>query len=180
MPDSVDQRTAGGGQAGGTAGAASGGELGRFDKASAGLAPIARDVEAAKGNAQSGILRMDEDSARDLLASLAKIQAKVHKLIGKDGGDLTEPLRFGDSFVAHALSKRLEGAASGGTRAAIPVLKEFSDVLEDLELTVRTAAGLYVAQDEDAQDRLQRVLGKFGLEEFAAPEESADTPEGVK
>lgn len=132
-------------------------------EASAGLIPVARDVEAVKGQAESGALRMSEEAARTLLASITGIRAKVHQMITGEV-EWDGSLRFGSSFVATAVSKRLEGAASGTTAAAIPVLKQFDEVLEDLELTVRAAAGMYIEADEDAMDKLKKASHRLGIE----------------
>ncbi|OZM73268.1 hypothetical protein CFN78_10420 [Amycolatopsis antarctica] len=126
--------------------------------AAASLTPVARDVAVVRERAGTGALRMSEEAAHDLLAELATLRAAVHRMIGR-GGDLDTPLHFGDSFVAHTLSRKLRGAAAGGAGAAIPVLEQFGDVLTDLEVTVRTAAGLYQAAECEAGDRLARAAG---------------------
>ena len=45
-----------------------------------------------------------------------------------------------------------------------PVLRTFHQVLEDLEATVRFAAGMYQTADDETVEALKRAAGQFGVE----------------
>jgi len=104
----------------------------------------------------SGQLRLAEDTAHELITTLDRINSAVREMIQRSG-EIDVPLRLGDNLVGRAMGERLRAAANGGTAAAIPVLEQFADELDDLETTVRRAAGLYRAADEEAHDTVQRV-----------------------
>ncbi|WP_199430866.1 hypothetical protein [Qaidamihabitans albus] len=125
--------------------------------AAAALAPVAKELEVVHERVRTGDLRLDEDAARRLLASIAAVQARVHNLIADSGEGIDRPLRLGDNFVAQAMSERLRAAASGGPDAAIPVLEEFSDQLEMFESIVRRAAGILADTDEEAGELIARA-----------------------
>lgn len=125
--------------------------------ASAGLANVAEDLDTVRESAGSGNLRMDEDYARHLLAALADVESRVQRMILRSS-DLDVRLRLGDNVVGQAMSERLRGAASGGAGAAIPVLEDFAEMVQGLEATVRKAAGLYRATEDEAQQRILDVM----------------------
>lgn len=124
--------------------------------AAAALAPVAQDLDTVDEQVRSGQLRLDEGTARRLLASVAAVQSRVHELIADTGQRVDRPLRLGDNVIGRTMGERLRQAASGGTDAALPVLEEFSGQLEKLELIVRRAAGLIVAADEEASELLRQ------------------------
>lgn len=125
--------------------------------AAASLAPVSEDLDAVHERIRTGQLRLDEEAAHRLLASLAAMQARVHTLIADGKEQIGRPLRFGDNFVGEAMSERLRGAAFGTADAAIPVLEQFSGQLEKLESIVRRAAGLTTEFDLETRDRLRSI-----------------------
>ncbi|MEU6641273.1 hypothetical protein ABZ863_01855 [Saccharomonospora sp. NPDC046836] len=125
--------------------------------AAAALAPVAKDLEVVGEQVRAGDLRLDEEAAHRLLASLTAVQSRVHALIADSADRIDRPLLLGDNFVAETMSERLRGAASGGADAAIPVLEEFSGQLDRLADIVRRAAGLLTETDDAAGERLSRL-----------------------
>lgn len=152
---------------GGSDGPSNAGRLGPMAGATAGLVEVSGEVRRMRDSIASGGLRMDAEAAHKLLASLADTQAGVQRMIVRASSDLDQRLRLGDNPIGHTMSERFRGAASGGRRAARPVLEDFAKLLEELEQTVRKAAGLYVAADDDAVDR----LGKAAHGDDARPSE---------
>ncbi|WP_020668802.1 hypothetical protein [Amycolatopsis nigrescens] len=131
---------------------------------SAGLAPVAAGMAVVRHNAQSGALRLEEGAAQDLLEALHEAKLKVATLVD-ESAELDVPLRLGDNFVGQTMSGRLQEAASGGTDAALPVLDQFRQMLADLELTVRAAAGLYQTADDQALQDIKRAAENVGMTE---------------
>jgi len=128
------------------------------------LAPVAGNVDEAKRQALAGMLRIDVDVAKVLLRQLAELRLRAADLV-RDCADLDTPLRFGDNWVGQIMSRRLRTVAVGQHGGVTPVLTTFHQVLEDLEATVRFAAGLYETTDLETADNLMRALGTFGVRE---------------
>jgi hypothetical protein len=78
-------------------------------------------------------------------------------------GALDTPLRFGDNWVGHIMSERLRMVAVDQNGGVTPVLATFNQVLDDLESTVRFAAGEYEATDAQVAADLKRAAGQFGV-----------------
>ncbi|WP_130342657.1 hypothetical protein [Herbihabitans rhizosphaerae] len=135
--------------------------------AAAGLAPVAGGVADAKQSAVLGDLHLDPVAADTLLKALAKIKVRAKQLL-RDSGDLDAPLRFGDSWVADIMAKRLRQVAVGNGSVAA-VLTEFERIVEDMELTVRAAAGDYIARDQAAKERLEKAANRIGVEVIGGP-----------
>lgn len=133
--------------------------------AAASLAPVAQELEAVRSQVGTGDLQLDQDAARKLLASLAEIHARVHRMIARSS-DLDVSLRLGQNIVGEVMSERLRGAASGGTKAAIPVLERFGELLYELETTIRTASGIVEENEHEYQAYFQRAVS--GLEQDGA------------
>jgi len=126
------------------------------------LAPVAGKVGEAKQHALAGTLRIDVEVAKVLLGQLAELRLRAADLV-RDCADLDTPLRFGDNWVGQIMSRRLRTVAVDRDSGVTPVLATFHQVLEDLEATVRFAAGLYETTDSLAADDLRRALGTFGV-----------------
>lgn len=126
------------------------------------LAPVAEDMSGVKEAASTGGLRMDEETAIELLRSLSEIRDRV-EAITEQAEELDVPLKFGDNWVAHAMSKRLHSVAQGRDSAAIRVLKQFRMVIDDYESTVRAAAYLYSAAEEDVQSEMRQAARRLGM-----------------
>jgi hypothetical protein len=77
---------------------------------------------------------------------------------------LDTPLRFGDNWVGRLMSERLHTVAVDQNGGVTPVLATFHQVLDDLETTVRLAAGLYETTDEQAAADLERAASRFGVQ----------------
>lgn len=122
----------------------------------AALIPIAGQLRGARESAASGRLHLDPEAARTLLAALEQARTRAHQMIS-EAKDLSTPMRFGDNWIGRLLDDRLRGAAHGGPSSAVPVLEEFNSALEELESTVRAAAGRYTATDDEAQEHLARA-----------------------
>lgn len=119
------------------------------------LTPIAARVGDARRDAQSGALRIDLDAARRLLDRLGDLRTRARQLVAA-GVELDRPLRFGDNWVGGLVSQRLRGVAVDDDRGVAPVLDTFHQVLDDVEATVRLAAGLYRTADDEVVDTLGR------------------------
>jgi len=126
------------------------------------LAPVAGQVAQAKEQALAGTLRIDLDAAQVILKQLAALRLRAGDLVG-DCADLDTPLKFGDNWVGQIMSERLRAVAVGRSGAVTPVLRTFHQVLDDLEATVRFAAGMYETADQQAEAELKRAIGRFGV-----------------
>lgn len=134
-----------------------------FPGAAAGaLAPVAAQVDKVKEQALAGSLKIDLDAAKVILANLAKLRLRAAELV-RDCTDLDIPLKFGDNWVGQIMSERLRTVAVDRDGGVTPVLTAFHQVLDDLESTVRFAAGMYETSDEQAADDLKRAVGLFGV-----------------
>jgi hypothetical protein len=134
-----------------------------FGGAAAGaLVPVAGQVEKAKEQAIAGTLTIDLEAARVILRQLGALRLRAADLV-EGCADLDTPLRFGDNWVGRIMSDRLQEVAAGPRGAVTPVLRTFHQVLDDLESTVRFAAGMYESADAQAEDDLKRAIGRFGV-----------------
>jgi len=127
------------------------------------LAPVAGQMAQAKEQALAGTLSIDLEAAQAILKQLAAQRLRAADLV-RDGADLDTRLKFGDNWVGQIMSKRLRSVAAGSTGAVTPVLRTFHQVLDDLEATVRFAAGLYATTDEQAETDLKRAISRFGVD----------------
>ena len=134
-----------------------------FGAAAPALAPLAGQIRDTKTAAKKGTVKVSEDAAKKLVDALLKARHEVNALI-KESEEFRVPLKLGDNFVGHTMSERFKGAATDGTDAAVPVLKDFAIVLKDFQLTVMAARKMYVAKDEEGQEQLERVARKFDME----------------
>ncbi|MQA08363.1 MAG: hypothetical protein GEU98_07375 [Pseudonocardiaceae bacterium] len=132
------------------------------ESAQAGLAPVAGAVQDVRRGAEHGDLYMDADAGRALLGQLTDIRSQVIDLIS-ECGDLDQPLKFGDNWVGDTMNQKLRGAAAGEPRAFTPVLEEFQQVLNDLQRTVKYAAGLYTEVDEQTAEDLRKSMKFFDV-----------------
>lgn len=130
--------------------------------ASGALAPVADKIGKAKEQALAGSLRIDLDVAKHILVQLGKLRVRAADLV-RDCADLDTPLRFGDNWVGRIMSERLRMVAVDRDGGVTHVLTAFHQVLDDLEATVRFAAGMYETSDERAADDLRRAVGQFGV-----------------
>jgi hypothetical protein len=135
-----------------------------FPGAAAGaLAPVAGQVEQVKEQALAGTLSIDLEAAKLLLKQLAALRLRADDLVS-ECVTLDTPLRFGDNWVGRLMSERLRTVAVDQNGGVTPVLATFHQVLDDLETTVRLAAGLYETTDEQAAADLKRAAGQFGVQ----------------
>ncbi|OLF12085.1 hypothetical protein BLA60_08675 [Actinophytocola xinjiangensis] len=119
------------------------------------LDPAADRIGTAHRAAEAGTVRIDLDSAYRLLDELAALREHTAELVTA-GPRLDRPLRFGDNWVGHALSRRLRGVAVND-RGLTPALAAFHALLDDVAATVRLAAGLYDTTDHDAAGTIGRA-----------------------
>ena len=134
-----------------------------FPGAAAGaLAPVADQVDKVKEQALAGSLKIDLDAAKVILANLGRLRLRAAELV-RDCTDLDTPLKFGDNWVGQIMSERLRTVAVDRDGGVTPVLTAFHQVLDDLESTVRFAAGMYETSDEQAADDLKRAVQRFGV-----------------
>ena len=131
--------------------------------ASGALAPVVGQIEQAKEQALAGTLRIDLAAAKLLLKQLAALRLRAADLVSECVA-LDTPLRFGDNWVGRLMSERLRTVAVDQNGGVTPVLTTFHQVLDDLEATVRLAAGLYETTDERAAADLKRAAGQFGVQ----------------
>jgi hypothetical protein len=130
--------------------------------AAGGLAPVADQVGKVREQALAGSLKIDLDAARVILADLGRLRLRAEGLVTRCA-ELDLPLRFGDNWVGQIMSERLRTVAVDRDGGVTPVLVAFHQVLDDLESTVRFAAGMYEAGDEQAADDLRRAVNRFGV-----------------
>lgn len=133
------------------------------DAAGQTLTPVAGQVEEVKQQALAGTLRIDLDTAKAILKQLAALRSRAEELV-KACADLDTPLRFGDNWVGQIMAARLRTVAVERDGGVTPVLKTFHQVIDDLEATVRFAAGIYEATDLAAVIALREAVGRFGVE----------------
>ncbi|MGB3439979.1 MAG: hypothetical protein WBA97_14625 [Actinophytocola sp.] len=134
-----------------------------FPGAAAGaLAPVATKVGKVKEQALAGSLKIDLDAAQVILATLGRLRLRAADLVQRCV-ELDAPLRFGDNWVGQIMSERLRTVAVGQDGGVTPVLSAFHQVLDDLEATVRFAAGMYATSDEQAAADLRRAIERFGV-----------------
>jgi hypothetical protein len=127
------------------------------------LAPVAGQVEKAKEQALAGSLHIDLEAAQAIIEQLAALRLRAGDLV-RDCADLDTPLKFGDNWVGHIVARRLHSVAAGRSGAVTPVLTTFHQVLDDLEATVRFAAGMYETTDQQAAAELKRAVSRFGVQ----------------
>lgn len=123
------------------------------------LYPIEHDLDYLGGQARRGLLYLDPVAAERLLASLSRLEARVHELIADSKETTGQWMWFGDNFVSYAMRKRLHIAAVGnatadGSAAAIPVLTAFSAELEQVRRIVTLAMKNMENADDDAKQAL--------------------------
>lgn len=134
-----------------------------FPGAAAGaLAPVADQVDKVREQALAGSLKIDLDAAQVIFADLGRLRLRAADLV-RHCVELDTPLRFGDNWVGRIMAERLRTVAVDRDGGVTPVLTAFHQVLDDLESTVRFAAGLYEARDERAADDLRRAVRRFGV-----------------
>jgi hypothetical protein len=135
-----------------------------FAGAAAGaLIPVAGAVGAVRQKAEVGGLRLDLESANALLRQLGLLRQRVAGLV-EDSAALDTPLRFGDNWIGRIMSERLRTVAVDRQHGVGPVLDAFATVLNDLEYTIRAAAGLYYTTDQESAIKFQQAVEGFGLE----------------
>jgi hypothetical protein len=127
------------------------------------LIPVAGAVGAVRQKAGVGGLRLDVESANALLRQLGLLRQRVAALV-EGSAELDTPLRFGDNWIGRIMSERLRTVAVDRHSGIGPVLAAFARVLDDLEYTIRAAAGLYHTTDQESADKLRRAVESFGLE----------------
>ena len=127
------------------------------------LKPVAGQVHQVRRKAEVGGLRLDHQAAAELLRRIAVLRARAAGLV-TDSAELDTPLRFGDSWVGDLMSARLRTVAVDRHGGATAVLRAFSKVLDDLELTIKAAAGQYFTTDEASADRFKQSVGQLGFE----------------
>lgn len=138
------------------------------DAAGQALTPVAGQVEEVKQQALAGTLRIDLETAKAILKQLAALRSRAEELV-KGCADLDSPLRFGDNWVGKIMSARLRTVAVAREGGVTPVLRTFHQVIDDLEATVRFAAGIYETTDLNTVVALQAAAGQFGVQIEEAP-----------
>ena len=139
-------------------------EGGGFAAPAAGaLAPVAGQLHQVRHKAEVGGLQLDKDAATELLRRIGVLRARAAHLV-TDSGELDAPLRFGDSWVADLMSARLRTVAVDRRGGSTAVLRAFAKVLNDLEFTIKAAAGQYYTTDQESADRFTSSLRQLGLE----------------
>lgn len=127
------------------------------------LVPVAGQLDQVRRKAEVGGLHLDQQAATELLRRIAALRARAAGLV-TDSTELDAPLRFGDSWVADLMSARLRTVAVDRRGGATAVLQAFAKVLNDLELTIKAAAGQYYTTDEESADQFKASVGKLGFE----------------
>jgi hypothetical protein len=135
----------------------------QFPEAAAGaLAPVAGRVEQAKQSAQSGDVYIDREAARDIIHRINALHRRA-KALQQESGELDVPLKFGENWVGGLMAQRFTRAAGHSDTGITTVLGTFSQVLWDLEATVRLAADLYARGDEEAVVQLHKAAERLSM-----------------
>lgn len=127
--------------------------IAQADLVSAHSAVAAVDQAVDKGKVQ-----LDKGSAADLIKSIAAARDRVQDLYDAVRDQLDIPLQFGDNWVGRSISRRLRDVAVGDQESAVFVIREFMEVLEDVEATVRQAS----KSTENLDDDLAHTMGGKG------------------
>ncbi len=126
--------------------------------AQADLATAHSAVAAVDQAVGTGKVQLDKGSAEDLIKSIADARDRVQDLYTAVRDQLDIPLQFGDNWVGRSISRRLREVAVGDQQSAVFVIREFMEVLEDVETTVRQAS----KRTEDTDDDMARTMGGRG------------------
>ncbi|MCS7483468.1 hypothetical protein ACFFQW_39600 [Umezawaea endophytica] len=122
-----------------------------LDSAHSAVAAVDRAVDTGK-------IALDKGSADELIKAIADARDRVQDLYDAVRDQLDIPLQFGDNWVGRSISRRLREVAVGDQESAVFVIREFMDVLEDVEATVRQAA----KNTEDHDEDLAHTMGGKG------------------
>ncbi|WNV91611.1 hypothetical protein [Umezawaea sp. Da 62-37] len=117
--------------------------------AQADLATAHSAVAAVDQAVDKGKVQLDKGSAADLIKAIGDARDRVSDLYTAVRDQLDIPLQFGDNWVGRSISRRLREVAVGDHESAVFVIREFLDVLEDVEATVRQASESTANTDED-------------------------------
>ncbi|MFD9734239.1 hypothetical protein [Umezawaea sp. NPDC059074] len=115
-------------------------------------------VAAVDQAVDKGKVQLDKGSAADLIKSIADARDRVQDLYDTVRGQLDIPLQFGDNWVGRSISRRLREVAVGDQESAVFVIREFMQVLEDVETTVRQAS----KHTDDTDYDMARTMGGKG------------------
>ena len=126
--------------------------------AQADLASAHSAVAAVDQAVDTGKISLDKGSATELIKAIANARDRVQDLYEAVRDQLDIPLQFGDNWVGRSISRRLREVAVGDQESAVFVIREFMDVLEDVEATVRQAA----KNTEDYDEDLAHTMGGRG------------------
>lgn len=115
-------------------------------------------VAAVDRAVDTGKIALDKGTAAELIKAIADARDRVQDLYDSVRDQLDIPLQFGDNWVGRSISRRLRQVAVGDQESAVFVIREFMDVLEDVEATVRQAA----KNTEDYDEDLAHTMGGRG------------------
>ena len=137
-----------------------GGPEGFQQAAAEALAPVAGRVAQAKQSAQAGDVYIDREAARAIIHRLNALHRRA-KALWQEADRLDVPLRFGENWVGGLVSARFTRAVGHEDTGIATVLATFTQVLSDLEATVRLAADLYARGDDEAVLQLHRAAERL-------------------
>ncbi|PRY46083.1 hypothetical protein [Umezawaea tangerina] len=112
-------------------------------------------VAAVDQAVDKGKVQLDKGSAADLIKAIGDARDRVQDLYTAVRDQLDIPLQFGDNWVGRSISRRLREVATGDHESAVFVIREFLEVLEDVETTVRQAS----KHTENTDDDLAHTMG---------------------
>ncbi|WP_253768104.1 hypothetical protein [Goodfellowiella coeruleoviolacea] len=112
------------------------------------------------GAVAEGAVRLTEEAAQGILQVIGSARTELATLQRNAEQDLGTPLLFGNNFVGRAIAERLRGVASEGAESAVGVVTSFAEVLDQVEATVRAAAGLLTDTDAAAGQAITRAGGQ--------------------
>ncbi|HEX5119692.1 MAG TPA: hypothetical protein VFW65_31270 [Pseudonocardiaceae bacterium] len=125
--------------------------------AAAGLNDAAGQLAAVRQAVASHTVHLDPVAATALLSVLDELGIQVADLVSFSDRSMDHQLHFGHNWVGAIMDQRLRGAVNGRPDSLRPVLSLLREVLGEVTDTVRGAAGLAAAADDESAERLNRI-----------------------
>ncbi|HVV18354.1 MAG TPA: hypothetical protein VHF06_02900 [Pseudonocardiaceae bacterium] len=123
--------------------------------AAAGLARAGGQLAGARQAVAAGTVRLDPAAATALLSTLDQLTSQAANLVTFTDQGMDQQLHLGHNWIGAVMDQRLRGAVNGGPDSLRPVLAELHTMLGQVADTVRQAAGMTTAADQESADRLR-------------------------
>jgi len=128
--------------------------------AAAGLSVAGVQLAGMAQAVSTGSVRLTPDAATALLSALGTLTGQAANLVTYTEHGLDQQLHLGHNWIGTIMDDKFRGAVSGGPDALRPVLEQFHAMLGQVTDTVRRAAGLTAATDQQIADQL-RTAGRW-------------------